>query len=202
MHSTVRNLAASLVKQRQTQKLQVLLKDHPQKVLVKEVVPLLEEADRQWFKERFVKTESSDQQRRTQKQQQNQPKKQVQVSLAVPAIPCASLDLVAKFHVIPETQELPEKWVRFGIKKGGQLVIAEMKRKTFNRFVRRTEELDDWIAAINGSVSYSDGSTIYLERLGTGIQVYEKKTKTETETDSTEKTPDQGDCSEPAITAS
>lgn len=179
MHLTVRKLAASLVKQRATHKLQVLLKDHPQKELVKEVVPLLTEDDRQWFSQKFVKTEPPAQQKRTHQKQQNQQQKYPKVKLEVPAKECGPIEIVTKFNSVPEAQELPDKWVRFGLQKEGLLLVAEMKRKTFNRFVRRAEEFEHWTAAINGPISHVQGSTIYLSRMGTGIQVYEKKVKTD-----------------------
>lgn len=60
--------------------------------------------------------------------------------------------------------------------EGGMSVVAELKRKTLNKQLKKMSELENWVGAISGKLrSISSDKTIKLE--GAGIQVFEVKKK-------------------------
>lgn len=57
----------------------------------------------------------------------------------------------------------------------GYTVLADVKTKTFNRFVDKAVEYDYWEGVINGKLLRIQGPQLILSHAG--IQCYEKKPK-------------------------
>ena len=93
-------------------------------------------------------------------------------------------ELTIKFNEKPELPTEGKK-VTLEIQAENNVIIkAEVNRKTLKKQVAKMDEFEDWVGALSGKIkSISTDGVIELE--GAGLQVFEKKKKEPSPTEST-----------------
>lgn len=85
------------------------------------------------------------------------------------------IDITVKFHGIPIAIADSRIGTRIEVFCEGYTVLADVKAKTFKRFVDKTMEYDHWEGVVSGKLHHIQGHQLILTHAG--IQCYERKLK-------------------------
>lgn len=85
------------------------------------------------------------------------------------------IDITVKFSGIPIALADSRGGTRIEVFCGGWIVLADVKTKTFKRFLDKTLDFDVWEGVISGKLGRIQGHQLILTQAG--IQCYEKKQK-------------------------
>lgn len=85
------------------------------------------------------------------------------------------IEIRVKFGGIPLAAHNSRGVSKVEIFCDGYVVIAEVKTKTFNRFLETARELGRWEGALSGKLHHIQGHQIVVSNAG--LQCYEKKVK-------------------------
>ena len=83
------------------------------------------------------------------------------------------IEITVKFDRIPLADRDHKGYRRIEIFCEGYVVLADIKTKTYKRFLERTREFIDWQAALTGKLHHIQGHQLILSNAG--LQCYEKK---------------------------
>ncbi|MDB9529379.1 hypothetical protein PN498_25535 [Oscillatoria sp. CS-180] len=85
------------------------------------------------------------------------------------------IEISIKFKGIPLVKSDSRGGTRLEVYSDGYVVLADVKTRTYKRFVGKTMEYDYWEGIIHGKLKYIQGHQLILDHAG--IQCYERKAK-------------------------
>ena len=85
------------------------------------------------------------------------------------------IEISVKFRGIPMAKADSRGGTRIEVFCEGYVVLADVKTKTFKRFVDRTMEYDYWEGVVSGKLLRIQGHQLILTHAG--IQCYERQSK-------------------------
>ncbi|MBD0268044.1 hypothetical protein [Pseudanabaena sp. FACHB-2040] len=85
------------------------------------------------------------------------------------------VDVRVKFSGVPLAGPGSKGFTKIEVFCDGYVVIAEIRTKTFQRFLETARDLGDWEGAVSGEFHHFQGHQIVLSNAG--LQCYEKKSK-------------------------
>lgn len=85
------------------------------------------------------------------------------------------IEIRVKFGGIPLAAHNARGITKVEVFCEGYVVIADLKTKTFNRFLETAKELGSWEGALVGKLHHIQGHQLVLSNAG--LQCYEKKVK-------------------------
>ncbi|NJL44719.1 MAG: hypothetical protein HC922_01140 [Leptolyngbyaceae cyanobacterium SM2_3_12] len=83
------------------------------------------------------------------------------------------IDVQVKFSGIPLATAASGGMTKVEMYCNGYVVLADIKTKTFKRFLERARELDDWEGIVSGKLHHIQGHQLILARAG--LHCREKK---------------------------
>lgn len=86
------------------------------------------------------------------------------------------IEVKIKFDRIPLADPDRKGYTKIEIlTEKGYVVLADIKTKTYKRFLENARRFDYWEASLNGQLRHIQGHQLILEKAG--LQCYEKKPK-------------------------
>jgi hypothetical protein len=85
------------------------------------------------------------------------------------------IDITTKFHGIPVAGADSRGVTKIEVFCEGYVVLADVKTKTYKRFLERTQEYVNWEGSLSGTLHHIQGHQLVLTQAG--LQCYEKKSK-------------------------
>ncbi|MBW4458707.1 MAG: hypothetical protein KME47_00410 [Nodosilinea sp. WJT8-NPBG4] len=84
------------------------------------------------------------------------------------------IDITVKFSGIPIATAAPGGVTKIEMYCNGYIVLADIKTKTFKRFIEKTMEYDYWEGIVSGKLYHIQGHQLMLTHAG--LHCREKKT--------------------------